>query len=150
MAVKWLDDPEDHDYDAAADYLTIYAGDLYASYAEDECDVTITVTDSSGAFATKKVSLYFSPVNDPPTIVLNSADPQMTAANTPTGAISFTVTDIDDPPCSLMLGSFTSDDLLLPTRTFSPVGSCTAVGDSATRTITITPGMDRTGSGMVT
>lgn len=29
--------------------------------------VTITVTDSSGAFATKKVSLYFSPVNDPPT-----------------------------------------------------------------------------------
>jgi len=25
MAVKWLDDPEDHDYDAAADYLTMLA-----------------------------------------------------------------------------------------------------------------------------
>ncbi|BBX84980.1 hypothetical protein [Mycolicibacterium aubagnense] len=25
MAVKWLDDPEDHDYDAAADYLTMVA-----------------------------------------------------------------------------------------------------------------------------
>lgn len=23
MAVKWLDDPEDHDYDAAADYLSL-------------------------------------------------------------------------------------------------------------------------------
>ena len=23
MAVKWLDEPEDHDYDAAADYLTM-------------------------------------------------------------------------------------------------------------------------------
>ena len=25
MAVKWLDDPEDHDYDAAADYLSLIA-----------------------------------------------------------------------------------------------------------------------------
>ena len=25
MAVKWLDDPEDHDYDAAADYLSLLA-----------------------------------------------------------------------------------------------------------------------------
>ncbi|MDR3659780.1 MAG: hypothetical protein P4L86_05110 [Mycobacterium sp.] len=25
MAVKWLDDPEDHDYDAASDYLTMLA-----------------------------------------------------------------------------------------------------------------------------
>lgn len=25
MAVKWLDNPEDHDYDAAADYLTMVA-----------------------------------------------------------------------------------------------------------------------------
>ena len=25
MAVKWLDDPEDHDYDAAADYLSMLA-----------------------------------------------------------------------------------------------------------------------------
>lgn len=33
-----------YDVGQAADYLTIYAGDLYASYAEDECDVTITVT----------------------------------------------------------------------------------------------------------
>ena len=27
MAVKWLDDPEDHDYDAAADYLSMLAED---------------------------------------------------------------------------------------------------------------------------
>ncbi len=27
MAVKWLDDPEDHDYDAAADYLTMLAAE---------------------------------------------------------------------------------------------------------------------------
>lgn len=26
MAVKWLDSPEDHDYDAATDYLTLLAG----------------------------------------------------------------------------------------------------------------------------
>lgn len=25
MAVKWLDEPEDHDYDAAADYLSLVA-----------------------------------------------------------------------------------------------------------------------------
>lgn len=35
-----------YDVGEAADYLTIYSGDLYASYAEDECDVTITVTTS--------------------------------------------------------------------------------------------------------
>ncbi len=33
-----------YDVGEVADYVTIYAGDLYASYAEDECDVTITVT----------------------------------------------------------------------------------------------------------
>jgi hypothetical protein len=33
-----------YDVGQAADYLTIYAGDLYASYAQDECDVTVTVT----------------------------------------------------------------------------------------------------------
>ncbi|MBB3601484.1 hypothetical protein FHT40_001117 [Mycolicibacterium sp. BK556] len=27
MAVKWLDEPEDHDYDAAADYLSMLAED---------------------------------------------------------------------------------------------------------------------------
>ncbi|MHA7666474.1 hypothetical protein [Mycolicibacterium sp. HS_4_1] len=27
MAVKWLDGPEDHDYDAAADYLTMLASE---------------------------------------------------------------------------------------------------------------------------
>ncbi|MCV7422378.1 hypothetical protein H7K45_17670 [Mycobacterium yunnanensis] len=27
MAVKWLDDPEDHDYDAAADYLSLISED---------------------------------------------------------------------------------------------------------------------------
>ena len=27
MAVKWLDAPEDHDYDAAADYLSMLAED---------------------------------------------------------------------------------------------------------------------------
>lgn len=27
MAVKWLDDPEDHDYEAAADYLSMLAED---------------------------------------------------------------------------------------------------------------------------
>jgi hypothetical protein len=34
MAVKWLDEPEDHDFDAAADYLTMLA---------DEDSVTKTV-----------------------------------------------------------------------------------------------------------
>ncbi|MDH6243585.1 hypothetical protein [Mycobacterium sp. OTB74] len=34
MGVKWLDNPEDHDYDAAADYLTMLA---------DEGSVTKTV-----------------------------------------------------------------------------------------------------------
>ena len=34
MAVKWLDEPEDHDYDAAADYLSMLVGD--ATVAADE------------------------------------------------------------------------------------------------------------------
>ncbi len=33
-----------YDVGEAGDYVTIYAGDLYASYADDECDVTISVT----------------------------------------------------------------------------------------------------------
>ena len=36
MAVKWLDDPEDHDYDAAADYLSLLS----------EADATATTVDA--------------------------------------------------------------------------------------------------------
>ena len=31
MAVKWLDEPETHDYDAAADYLSLLAGAPYVA-----------------------------------------------------------------------------------------------------------------------
>jgi len=48
----------------------------------------------------------------------------------------------------LVLSSSTTTPTLLPTRTFSP--ACTAIGNSATRTITITPGMFQTGEGLVT
>jgi hypothetical protein len=35
MAVKWLDDPEDHDYDAAADYLSMLAEDATVAATVD-------------------------------------------------------------------------------------------------------------------
>lgn len=110
---------------------------------------TITVSATDGIdTTTMSFTVNVTQINDPPTIVLNSPDPQTTTVNTPTGAISFTITDIDSPPCSLTLSSSTTTPTLLPTRTFSP--ACTAIGNSATRTITITPGMFQSGEGLVT
>ncbi|MEZ0051380.1 hypothetical protein ABIA30_002378 [Mycobacterium sp. MAA66] len=44
MAVNWLDDPEDHDYDAATDYLTMLTGKGEVAKTVDAMKSAATVT----------------------------------------------------------------------------------------------------------
>ncbi|MUL64759.1 hypothetical protein BOO86_09825 [Mycobacterium sp. CBMA 234] len=44
MAVKWLDDPEDHDYDAAAAYLTMVAAKDEVAHVVDALKSAKTTT----------------------------------------------------------------------------------------------------------
>lgn len=109
-------------------------------------NVQLVATDDAPlASAPRNFTFTTTNVNDPPTIVMVSPDPQSTAEDTTSAPVSFTVTDIDNGPCTLTLSSTTTNATLLATRTFA--GGCTPVGNSATRTVTVTPGLNQFGSG---
>src|SRR5439155_16743565 len=61
--------------------------------------ITITVTEPGGASATNAFVLTVNPVNDLPTI--SPLADQVTAENTPTAALHFTVEDVETPAASL-------------------------------------------------
>lgn len=103
---------------------------------------TYTVNDGMlGSNATATVTVVITPVNDSPTIA-NIAD-QVTAKNTPK-TITFTVGDIDDPVISLTLAGRSSNPFLLPE------GSISFGGSGISRTVSLTPATNLTGTALVT
>ncbi len=102
---------------------------------------TVTVTVSDGELdATGSFVVTVTPVNDAPTIS-DIAD-QMTNEDTPTGAIAFTVGDVDTPLGELMLTCDPADDVL--------IASCVFGGADGARTVTLTPAADLHGATLVT
>jgi hypothetical protein len=106
-------------------------------------NLTLVVSDDQPSSSLpENFSLTVTNVNDPPSIVLVAPGPFTTAEDTTSAAIAFTVTDIDNPPCSLTLSSTTGDPVLFPPAGRLFAVGCTAVGNSATRTFTVLPGAD--------
>ena len=104
--------------------------------------ITLTVTDGSGGTATDTFVLTVPAVNDLPTI--SDVTDKTTAQNTPSGPHAFTVGDVETAAASLTMSGSSSNTTLVPTANIVFRGS------GATRTVTITPATNQSGSATIT
>ena len=101
--------------------------------------VTITLTVSDGDLTgTSTFAVTVTAVNDVPTIT--GPGPQSVPEDGSTGALNFTVADIDNVTASLTVTATSSDELLIPNGNISIGG-----GTGATRTVTVTPAPNQSG-----
>ncbi|MCX6055960.1 MAG: Ig-like domain-containing protein [Chloroflexi bacterium] len=98
-------------------------------FGEETFDYTIE--DQNGATASAQVTVSVDPINDPP--VISDIGDQSITEDSNSGAISFTVNDVDNDPSTLSLSVTTS------TGTIIPVDNIVFSGSGADQTITITP-----------
>ncbi|MBI5757713.1 MAG: tandem-95 repeat protein, partial [Planctomycetales bacterium] len=105
---------------------TVYYGTNDGNLSSNLASFTITV----------------NPVNDPPT--LSDISDQTIDSGTSTGAISFTVGDIDNAVNSLVVTATSQNQTLVPNGSIVPGGS------GATRTVTVTPAANQSGSTTIT
>ena len=104
--------------------------------------ITVTVADNEGGSASDSFVLHVGAENDPPSIT-SPAD-AVTAEDTPTPALSFTVGDAETGAASLTV-RFTSSNLsLLPTN------GIVLGGIASNRTVTITPATNAFGTALIT
>ncbi len=102
----------------------------------------ITLTVSDGALtASRSFTLTVASVNDPPTIAAIAA--RTTAEDTPL-AVTVIVDDADTPLASLGLQAAVSNPTLVP------AGGIVFTGSGASRTATITPARDQSGTATIT
>ncbi|QDS91740.1 Calx-beta domain protein [Roseimaritima multifibrata] len=104
--------------------------------------ITITVTDQEGLTATDNFLLTVDSVNDAPTI--SSVANQSTSEDLETGAIAFTIGDLETTVGDLTVTATSSDTTLVPNANILLGGS------DANRTVTITPAENQTGSTVIT
>ncbi|MFO1502083.1 MAG: tandem-95 repeat protein [Verrucomicrobiota bacterium] len=103
----------------------------------------ITVTVSDGRLSTSDdFVLSVTAVNDAPTI--SSIETQSTLEDTPTAPSAFTVGDIDSPVGSLTLSAETTNPSLIP------VSGVSFGGTDASRTVTVTPAFNQSGTATIT
>jgi len=104
---------------------------------------TITLTVSDGALAASDTFvLTVGNVNDAPTI--SDVADQSTGEEAATGAISFTVGDLETSAANLTLAGGSSNTALVPNTNIVFGGS------GANRTVTITPAADQSGTATIT
>ena len=148
----------DNDHDANDDPLTIDAlgSPLSGTAAIDGVTVvytpalgfagidvfTYTAGDPGGLTDTATVSVTVTAVNAPPTI--SEIADQTIDVNTGTGPLTFTVGDEETPAGDLLLWGASSDTTLVP------VSHIVFGGAGITRTVTITPAADLTGTCTIT
>ena len=104
--------------------------------------ITLTVTDAGGLTATDSFVLSVNSVNDAPTI--SDVSNQATDLNTPTGAIGFTIGDIETAAGSLMVSASSSNTAVVPNSNIALGGS------GANRTVMLTPATDISGHTTIT
>jgi hypothetical protein len=104
--------------------------------------ITVTVTDANGTIGTETFTLTVNPVNARPPIadIANKSIPQ----NGNTGAIPFTIGDLDNATTSLNLTGGSSDPTLVP------ITNIVFGGSAANRTVTVTPAAGKTGMATIT
>ena len=111
--------------------------------AEASGTATITVTVSDGTDTTTDTFvLTVNAVNDPPTI--SDITDQATTEDTATGAIGFTIGDVETPAASLTVTGTSSDQAVVANADIVFGGS------GASRTVTLTPVADANGTTTIT
>lgn len=104
--------------------------------------LTITATDSYGVAASSSFVLTVNPVNDPPTL---SGLPDLAVnEDSATGALTVSVGDVDTPLANLNLTASSGTIGLVPS------GNINVAGTGASRTVTITPAANQSGSALIT
>src|SRR5262249_46284723 len=111
--------------------------------ANQNGSATITVTVSDGLLsANDTFVLTVNPVNDAPTIT--DIPDQTIAVNGTTGALSFTIGDVETAAGSLTLTRNSSNTTLVP------LANVVLGGSGANRTVTVTPASGQTGTSTIT
>lgn len=104
--------------------------------------ITLTVTDEIGLTATDTFILNVTSVNDLPTI--SDVGNQSIDENTSTGALAFTVGDVETAAAALVVTASSSNTTLVPN------GNIVIGGSGANRTVTVTPAANQSGSATIT
>ena len=99
--------------------------------------VTVRATDSTGNTATNVVTISVTAVNDAPTI--SEIADQVISEDSSTGAIEFTVSDVDGRRRDVVITALSNDNTVVPDSAIEVRGS------GARRTIRITPPPDAFG-----
>lgn len=94
-----------------------------------------SVIDTQGAVVEAEVTVEVTPVNDPP--VISVISDQTIAEDGSTGAIAFSVTDVDNADGSLLVTAMTSNGVVIP------MSSITLGGSGSERTVTIEPATEK-------
>jgi hypothetical protein len=100
-------------------------------------DVTVVVSDSVGGVDRQDIAVTVDNVNEAPTIT-TIAD-QTPLEDTATGAIAFTIGDVETAAGSLTVTATSNDQTLVPDA------NITLGGSGASRTIDVLPGLNQTG-----
>jgi hypothetical protein len=104
--------------------------------------ITVTVTDGDGGSTSDTFLLTVNSVNDPPTIS-DIADRSI-LKDTSTGAISFTIGDVETTAASLTVTATSSNTAVVQNANIVFGGS------GASRTVTVTPEPDKFGTAIIT
>lgn len=104
--------------------------------------ITLTVTDAGGLTATDTFLLTVNSVNDLPTI--SDVGNQSTDEDTATGAIPFTVGDVETTAGALVVTAVSSNTTLVPNA------NVVLGGSGANRTVSLTPAANQTGTTTIT
>ena len=94
-----------------------------------------TIQDIAGATSTASVTITVNPQNDPPTI--SDISDQSINEDSNTGAVGFTVNDIDNAPATLTVTAATANGTIVP------LSGVVFGGSGADRTVTMTPAANR-------
>jgi len=98
-------------------------------------EFTYTVVDENGATDTAAVEVTVNAVNDPP--IISDIEDQTIDEDSATGALAFTVTDVDNDDATLQVTAATSDGTVIP------LSGAAFGGSGSSRTVTVTPAADK-------
>jgi len=110
-----------------------------AENASGVANITVTVSDGT-ATATRIFKVTVSPVNDAPTI--SAIADQTINEDAATGALAFTIGDIETPGTLQVTRSSSNTTLI-------PIANVVLGGSGASRTVTITPALNQSGTSTI-
>ncbi len=106
--------------------------------------VTLTATDTLGTSTVKTVVMHIAPVNDAP--VVSTIANRTTDEDTATGAIGFTVSDIDTDLSLCTVTAQSANEALVP----GDAAHIQTGGSGAARTLSLLPAADQSGAAGIT